>query len=133
MKVDTAEGINRWLEQSRALSEALMKELCLLNYGYSVHVEFSVIIDAEGRVLDDPLDVGFDLDGVQRLTLEGGLTARMLERPEEIGWGLSEVALVRVAPSDDGVRFEALWEGERRIEIKCRRAILTVPGGNSAQ
>jgi hypothetical protein len=128
MKVDTAEGISRWLEHSGALSEALLKKLCLVNYGYSVHVEFSMIVDAEGRVLDDPLDVGLDLDGVQRLTLEGGLTTRMLEHPEEIGWGLSEVALVRVVPSDDGVRFEALWEGERRVEIQCRQATLTAPG-----
>lgn len=128
MKVHTAEGISRWLEQFGALSEALMKELCLVNYGYSVHVEFSVVVDLGGRVLDDPLHVGFDLDGVQSLTLVGGLTSSMLEHPENINWGLSEVARVRVASSDDGIRFEARWEGERLIEVHCRQATLTAPG-----
>lgn len=125
MKIDTAEGISRWLKQSGGLSEALMKELRLVSFGYSVHVEFSVITDPEGHVLGEPLDVGLDLDGVQRLTLEGGLTSRMLEHPEEINWGLSEVAQVRVSPSEDGVHFEALWEGERRVEVHCRQATLT--------
>ena len=128
MKIDTAEDISQWLERSGALSEALMRELCLVNYGYSVHVEFRAIVDAEGHVLDDPMDVELDFVGVQRLTLSGGLTTRMLEHPEEISWGLSEVALVRVDPSDEGIRFEALWEGERRVDIQCRKAILTVPG-----
>lgn len=73
------------------------------------------------------MDVALDLDGVQRLVLEGGPNARMLKHPEEIGWGLSEVALVRVAPTDDGVRFEALWEGERRVEVHCRQATLNAP------
>lgn len=78
-------------------------------------------------MLDEPVQVKFDLEGVQELSLPGALTPRMLEHPERINWGLSEVARVRVAPSDDGVRFEALWEGERRVEIQCRRATLTVP------
>lgn len=104
-----------------------MRELRLVSNGYSVHVEFRVIIDPNGRVLDEPIDVGIDLEGVQRLTLMGGLTARMLEYPEDVDWGLSEVAQVRVASSGDDVRFDALWEGERRVEIECRRAGLTVP------
>ena len=76
MRLETVEDINRWMKRSGALSEALMRELCLVSNGYS---------------------------------------------------GLSEVAQVRVASSGDGVRFEALWEGERRVEIECRRAGLTVP------
>ncbi|MEI2809997.1 MAG: hypothetical protein V9F00_07300 [Nocardioides sp.] len=115
------------MEQSGGLSESLMKELCLVNHGYSVRIVFSVIVDPEGRVLDEPLDVGVDLAGVQRLTLKGGLTARMLEHPEEIGWGLSEVALVRVTSANGDVRFEALWEGNRRIEVVCRQATLVAP------
>ncbi len=104
-----------------------MRELCLVSNGYSVHVEFTVIIDPNGRQLEEALDVGIDLEGVQGLTLVGGLTARMLEYPKDVDWGLSEVAQVRVTSSGDGVRFEALWEGERRVEIECRRAAFTVP------
>ncbi|WP_109508451.1 hypothetical protein [Nocardioides speluncae] len=126
MKVDTTEEISRWLEQGGGLAESLMRELRLDKFGYSVHIAFSVIVDAAGRVLETPLELALDLDGVQQLTLRSGLTPRMLEHPDEIGWGLSEVALVRVASSDVGVRFEALWEGERRIEVECRRATLEV-------
>ena len=130
MKIETLEGITHWLEQSGNLFEALMHELYLANFGYSVHVGFQAIVrDSDGHVLDQSLDVGFDLEGVQKLVLEGGLTRAMLEHPERINWGLSEVARVRVTPSEHGVQFEALWEGgERRVEIHSRRAILTAPG-----
>jgi hypothetical protein len=126
MKIDSQEAISRWLEDSGGLYEALLTELRLTKHGYSVHIKFSVIIDREGRVLDSPLNVEFDFEGVQRLTLEGDLSEYMLDHPEEINWGLSEVTLVRVLPTEDGIRFEAGRESGRRIEIQCRRATLEV-------
>lgn len=128
MKIESIEGISRWLEQSGGLFEALLRELRLVHHGYSVHIEFSVIVDVEGRLLDAPREVGLDLSGVQHFTLEGGLTGSMLEDPDSINWGLSEVAGVHVAPSAEGLQVEVRWEGERRIEIQCRGATLTVPG-----
>lgn len=127
MKLETLEEINDWLPRVDNLWESLMDQLSLTNFGYSARVVFTLIIDRNGRVLDQPLQVTFDLDGVQELSLHGALTPRMREHPERINWGLSEVARVRVAPTDDGVRFEALWEGERRVEIQCRRVTLTLP------
>jgi hypothetical protein len=128
MKLETLEEINDWLPQVDNLWESLMDELCLTQFGYSARVVFTLVIDRNGRVLDQPLRVTFDLSGVQELSLHGALTPRMLEHPERINWGLSEVARVRATPADDGVLFEALWEGERRVEVHCRQATLTVPG-----
>ncbi|GAB3700224.1 hypothetical protein [Mariniluteicoccus flavus] len=128
MKIETLEEINDWLPQVDNLWESLMDELSLTHFGYSVRVVFTLVIDRNGRVLEEPFQVTFDLEGVQDLSLHGALTPRMLEHPERINWGLSEVARVRVTPSDDGVCFEVLWEGERRVEVTCRQATLTLPG-----
>jgi hypothetical protein len=127
MKLETLEDINDWLAQADNLWESLMDELSLTDFGYSARAVFTLVIDRNGRVLEQPSQVTFDLEGVQELSLHGALTPRMLEHPELINWGLSEVARVRVAPVEDGVRFEALWEGERKVEIHCRRATLTTP------
>ena len=43
------------------------------------------------------------MHGVQRLQLEGGVNQDMLEHPEAINWGLSEVSLVRAEASADGL------------------------------
>lgn len=127
MKLESLDEINDWLPQVDNLWESLMDELSLTHFGYSARVVFTLVIDRNGRVLEQPLQATFDLEGVQELSLHGALTPRMLEHPDRINWGLSEVARVRVTPADDGILFEALWEGERRVEIRCRRATLTVP------
>lgn len=127
MKLETLDEINDWLPQVNNLWESLMDELSLTHFGYSARVVFTLVIDRNGRVLEQPVQATFDLEGVQELSLHGALTPRMFEHPERINWGLSEVARVRVTPADDGLLFEALWEGERRVEIQCRRASLTVP------
>lgn len=108
MKLETLKEINGWLPQVDNLWESLMDELSLTNFGYSARVVFTLVIDRHGRVLEQPTQVKFDLEGVQELSLHGALTQRMLEHPERINWGLNEVARVRVAPSGDGVRFEVL-------------------------
>lgn len=128
MRLETIEQINVWMDSVGTLSEALMDELGLTHFGYSARAVFSVVVDSDGRALNEPVKAVFDFVGVQELTLHGALTARMLDRPDEIGWGLSEVALVRVTPDGEGVRFEALWEDDRKVEIRCHTTSVTVPG-----
>ena len=127
---DTVEKISVWLAETGALSEALLDELSLTRFGYSAHAVFTQVIDRHGRVLDEPIQVSFDFEAIDGLTMHGALTARMLAHPEEINWGLSEVALVRVLPTETGVRFEALWEGDRKVEVTCQRVTLTTPNGS---
>ena len=40
---------------------------------------------------------------------------------------MSEVAVVRIASHPRGVLFEALWEGDRRVEVLSARVSMTVP------
>ena len=127
MRIDTVEGISQWLGQSGNLFEALMDEVSFVHFGYSARVVFSIVVDLDGIPLKEYRSVVFDLEGVQHLMVNGGLNPYMLEHPEEINWGLSEVARVRVTPSETGVKFEAIWEDERRVEVDCHRAALTVP------
>jgi hypothetical protein len=128
VKLETVDEIDAWLASVGALSEALIEELCLTKFGYSCRVVVKRVIRPDGRVLDEPGRATFELDGVQRVTMDGGLTPQMLEHPESINWGLSEVAVVRVAPAEDWIHFEALWEQDRKIHIQCRRATLTTVG-----
>lgn len=131
MKLETVEGIDAWLASVGALSEALIEELCLTKFGYSVRAVFNRVIRPDGRVLDEPSRVTFEFDGVQRMTMDGGLTPQMLDHPERINGGLSEVAVVRIALAEDWLHFEALWEQDRRIQIQCRRATLTAASDQS--
>ena len=123
------EEITGWLDGAGGLSESLLDELTLTRHGYSVHLALKVIIDRDGQVLDKPLRVTFDLDGVHLLSLCGGLTPSMVDHPERINWGLSEVALVRVVPHPRGVLFEALWEDTRKVEVICAQVSMIIPIG----
>lgn len=129
MRVEGVAGISQWLKESvNNLGESLLEDLRLTNFGYSVRIEFSVIIDLTGQLMEEPETVVFELDGVQRLVLNGDLTEYMMDHPEVINWSLSDVAQVRVATGEVGIHFEAAWEDERRIEVECRRAVMTAPG-----
>lgn len=126
-KLQTVTEISGWLVESGDLSEALFAELSLTRFGYSAHAVFEQIINPDGRALNAPRRVIFEFEAIHNLSLFGALTPRMLAHPEEINWGLSEIALVRVARAEFGVRFEALWEGERKVEVTCQRLTLTTP------
>ena len=54
--------------------------------------------------------------------LDGRLTSAMLDEPDAIDWGLSEIASVTAVPKrlpDDRVGYEVAvsWEGERSLRI----------------
>lgn len=128
-QLTSVEEINGWLAATGGLGEALLDELSLTRHGYSVHVAFMPVVVREGRrVLDQSTRVTFELEGVLDLHLRGALTQGMLENPEAINWGLSEVALVKLAPVAEGIRFDVRWEGDRRIHVFCARVSLLVPG-----
>lgn len=69
----------------------------------------------------------FDFDAVHTLSLVGDLTRSMVHHPERINWGLSEVVVARIASHPRGVLFEALWEGDRKVEVLSARVFMTVP------
>lgn len=120
------EVVREALNRHARFEEALLVELRLVNHGYSVELDFNLVLDAEGRVRPNLRDaresVTLRLDGVTSLELVGGLSDAMLAHPEMINWGLSEIALVEVDDTDLGPQLRVLWEGSRRIVICFRSA-----------
>jgi hypothetical protein len=126
IQLQGVDPIRGWLDSVGGLSEALLDELSLTDSGYSLRVVFKMVVDLNGAVLSVPTIAAFGFEGLEELRMHGALTSRMIERPEGISWGLSEVALVRASSAAGGAYFEILWEGDRRIEIECHRASLAV-------
>jgi hypothetical protein len=119
--------LRRWLH----CEESLLVETALTHHGYGVRLAFNLTWASEG-VLRPDLDsreqrLTIEMHGVQRLHMEGGLTQAMLDHPENINWGLSEVASLRAAPCPDGLQLQVLWEDDRSIIIDAQSASVTEP------
>lgn len=113
--------VQAWLRTHGGLGEALLTRLCLDEFGYSVRLELEQVIDPlTGRLLPERPTVVVHLRGVSSMRVDGGLTDTMLREPDEMGWGLSEVAGVEVESCGDDLRFRVCWESERMIEIVSR-------------
>lgn len=127
MKLATIEAVQQWLKAENDLSEALMTELCFTDFGYAVRIGFDIVINPDGRLLVEPFSVTFNLDAVERVLFVGDLSSTMVEEPKRIDWGISEIACAALTQIPDGARLTAYWESDRRVEIDCARATLTIP------
>jgi hypothetical protein len=120
------EAIREELDRHDGLADCLLHELRLVNYGYSIELDFNLVFGVDKGVrpdvLENPEIITFRLDGVTSLDLIGGLAEGMVAHPEAINWGLSEVAGVRVLTTDAGPRLDVAWEAERRITIDFHSA-----------
>jgi hypothetical protein len=103
----------------------LLHDLRLVNFGFSLDLVFNDIWTPDGRVrpdvLERPVLLTFRLLGVESLRLTGGLTAAMIEHPNEINWGLSEVSRVLATSVGSRLRLSVRWEGERLIDVEFHR------------
>ncbi|QYJ03167.1 hypothetical protein KUV85_12580 [Nocardioides panacisoli] len=111
--------------------ESLLVEMTLTRHGYGLRLGFDLARLSDG-VLRPDLDtreqrLTIEMEGVQRLLMEGGLTTSMVRHPEAIDWGLSEVAVLRAQPCTAGIQFQVLWEGERRIVVDAHSARVAGP------
>lgn len=118
----SVEIIRDLLRRNAQFQEALLTELRLVNYGFSVEIEFMLTLDAhEGLVADlaatQPM-VRLRLDGVSSLELVGGLSAAVLSHPDRVDWGLSEIALAEVTETEQGGSLAVRWEGDRTITVE---------------
>lgn len=122
------ETIQSALERHRHLEESLLLELHLVHHGYSVELAFAPWAGDQSAATrasaERPLVVTFRLDGVSSLEIVGGLTDTMLANPDKIDWGLSEVAVVEVDDIESAPCLRVLWEGERRIIVHFRSAVV---------
>ncbi|WP_148613299.1 hypothetical protein [Nocardioides rubriscoriae] len=119
--------LSRWLH----CQESLLVEMALTHHGYAVRLAFNLTWASEG-VLRPDLDTReqrliIEMHGVQRLHMEGALSPAMLDHPEAINWGLSEVAQLRAETCLAGIQLQVLWENERSIVIDAQSASVTEP------
>ncbi len=113
-------------------AECLLHDVSWFRFGTEVHLVFNVIWDAAGQVRSDVLEhprlVELRLYGVQDLEVRNHLTPGMLDRPELVNWGLSEVSRLSIAECDlgdrEGVLVEVFWQGPRSIRGKAASAEL---------
>ena len=126
-----AAGLDAQLERWLRCEESLLVEMALTHHGYAVRFAFNLTWASEG-VLRPDLDkreqrLTIEMQGVQRLHMEGGLSQSMLDHPEAINWGLSEVDLVRAEECPNGVRLQVLAPNNRSIVIDAQSASVTEP------
>jgi hypothetical protein len=133
---DTAE-MQDILEQHRSFEECLLRELRTTHFGTAVELRFEYIWDddeADGHlVADEPRPVTLRLESVHEIRFLTALPAGVLAQPERAGWGLTEVALVRLDDSSKlleahRAQSERLlhhlvveWEGDRQLDLIFER------------
>lgn len=113
------------LRRLRHLGEWLLHDVRWLHFGTSVELLFNNVFDSSGAVRADALEsprlIAIRMRGVQIFNLSNGLSPAMLDEPERIDWGVSEVARVQAwncdLPSRSGVRLEVIWDGPRNLEV----------------
>ncbi|GAB4097902.1 hypothetical protein [Sinomonas halotolerans] len=128
------ESLQKALDRFNGFSECLLAELRLVNYGYSIEIDLNLVFDDIGSVRSDVLEVSrictLRLDGVKSMILIGGLSDWMVSHPEDINWGLSEIAGIEVS-AGEGITVTVAWEGKREVKIECHSATLRNPEGSS--
>ena len=134
MMISKLEKLRMRLHEYYDFEECIIEDVRWREYGSVIDLVFLYIWDEEHRVRKD-IDSGpriilrFSL--VQEWHLYNALNSSMLENPECLNWGLSEVACVRIGEAREFTSaykssprsfYHAVihWEGERRIDIIFR-------------
>jgi hypothetical protein len=130
MRTNKSEEIARALAGYNNLQECVIETMALEDYGTTVEIVFDYIWNERGELREDldqvrRLIVRFRR--VQRFHLENALNPHMSEFPEELNWGLNEIAAMRLVEGDDLAtyrefpvpfhRLEIVWEGRRHIDL----------------
>lgn len=119
------EAVSQWLVDNDDVGEWLLEDVRWMTYGYAFQLQFLQVIDGDGKVVEHPIQAKIHLDAVYFFQLESGLTPPMVEGPEYINWGLSEVASVRLDLTEAArLNLRIRWEDARRIDIEFQRVTL---------
>ena len=114
-----SDSLNTALQAVDNLGECLLSALTLTHHGYSVELQFEHL--RQGRSVPETAVVTVVMKAVQELHVNGYLSQRMVDHPDEINWGLSEVAWVTGYPAAAGVGLRVAWENEREITVEAGR------------
>jgi hypothetical protein len=117
--IDNPEALNALLREVDNLEESLLTGLELTHHGYSVDVRFEHL--RRGKPVPQTSQVTVVMEAVSALHLTGGLSETMVQHPEQINWGLSEVAHVSAYEARHGVGLLVEWEDDREIRVEAAR------------
>ena len=119
MRVTDPDAIRAVLKAHGGFGECLLRELRLVRFGLSLELTFDCVAGPN----DQSESVTLVLDLLHELHLTAAIPQGLLEEPDQVDWGLSEVALVELAagteaPDQDPPRhrLRVLWEDDRKIE-----------------
>ena len=127
MRTSDSKDIERFLIEHRGFAECIIEKFLLTDYGTTFEVAINYIWDAVGKVrskIDESQVILLRFRSVQELHINNALTQQMLRHPQEIDWGLNEIArLVLVSDTVDAgaehlsLHLAFIWEGDRRIDV----------------
>ena len=112
----------RWF---RSFDQCLLHDVRWRRFGSEVDLVFNYIWGDDGEcrelVLEQPRLVTVRCSGVFEIVLSNGLNQSMIEQPDQLTWGLTEVAIVRLESrrlyDRDAVRVAVAWEWGRSLTI----------------
>jgi len=131
MMLESVEMIADYLSQHRAFEECILEDIRCRHYATVVDLVFDYVWSSDGSLrseFEQPDRRVLTFHNVQEFRLFNALTEHMVLHPEELNWGMNEVALVRVVSESTVIgKYEQLpipihhvrcqWEGDRRIDI----------------
>jgi len=121
--VADSEALNTAVRAFDNLEESLFRSLELVRYGYTVVLQFDHL--RLGRPVQDSALVTVTMEAVSAMRLVGALSTAMVQHPERINWGLSEVALVAAYQVPGGIGIKVQWENERSVTVEAAWASIS--------
>jgi hypothetical protein len=127
MRTSESKNIEKFLIEHRGFAECIIEEFLLTDYGTTFEVAINYIWDTTGELrsnIDEPQTIVLRFRLVQELRINNALTEQMLRHPQDINWGLNEIAGIKIvsnaveAGSEHSfIHLAFVWEGDRRIEV----------------
>lgn len=117
--INDVDALNAVLGEVDNLEESLLTSLELTHHGYSAELRFTHL--RLGRPVPESSLVTVVMEGVSALRLTGGLSESMVQHPERINWGFSEVAKVSAYPARPDIGLLIAWEAKRKIRVEAAR------------
>lgn len=125
-------NMNELLKRYQNFKECIVIDFQVTNFGLTTYARVNYIWDQDGHLRKD-LDqreeiVVLKFYLVQELVFFADLGPQMILSPEQINWGINEIAMITLVDDSDLEKkysslgrpffhFRFWWEDERRIEI----------------
>ena len=127
MRTTESIDIQKFLIEHKGFAECIIEEFRLTDYGTTFEVALNYIWDATGQLrsnIDEPQRIVLRFRLFQELKINNSLNEQMLRHPEDINWGLNEIACIKLVgdkveagAEHSFIQLAFVWEGNRRIDV----------------